>query len=135
MKKEYLLFLAVIFFAGCSNKINIEAELLANNVQVLQEHITGLESEQELQNAKQDALEERVKNLETVVFSGKTSAEIAVNDILYTVMSWSEYRDCLWNISLRKYGTGFKWTEIYQMNKDQIKNPDLIYPGQDLNLP
>ncbi len=38
--------------------------------------------------------------------------------------------DNLWNISRRLYGTGFRYTTIYQANKDQIRNPDLIYPGQ-----
>ncbi len=38
--------------------------------------------------------------------------------------------DNLWNISRRLYGSGFRYTTIYQANKDQIRNPDLIYPGQ-----
>jgi LysM repeat protein len=27
------------------------------------------------------------------------------------------------------------WKEIYKLNKDQIKNPNLIYPGQKLKMP
>lgn len=38
--------------------------------------------------------------------------------------------DNLWNISRRLYGTGYRYTTIYQANRDQIRNPDLIYPGQ-----
>ncbi|SHM79223.1 LysM peptidoglycan-binding domain-containing protein [Roseibium suaedae] len=38
--------------------------------------------------------------------------------------------DNLWNISRRLYGDGFRYTTIYQANKGQIRNPDLIYPGQ-----
>jgi nucleoid-associated protein YgaU len=38
--------------------------------------------------------------------------------------------DNLWRISRRLYGSGFRYTTIYQANKQQIRNPDLIYPGQ-----
>jgi hypothetical protein len=43
--------------------------------------------------------------------------------------------DNLWNIARAHYGTGFKHTLIYGANKDQIRDPDLIYPGQVFNLP
>ncbi|WP_417668059.1 LysM peptidoglycan-binding domain-containing protein [Roseibium sp.] len=38
--------------------------------------------------------------------------------------------DNLWRISRRLYGDGFRYTTIYQANKSQIRDPDLIYPGQ-----
>lgn len=38
--------------------------------------------------------------------------------------------DNLWRISRRLYGDGFRYTTIYQANQGQIRNPDLIYPGQ-----
>lgn len=43
--------------------------------------------------------------------------------------------DCLWNIAKKYLGTGSKYTEIYNLNKDKIKNPNLIYPGQVFVLP
>jgi nucleoid-associated protein YgaU len=43
--------------------------------------------------------------------------------------------DNLWNIARAQYGTGFQHTLIYGANKDQIRNPDLIYPGQVFSLP
>jgi nucleoid-associated protein YgaU len=43
--------------------------------------------------------------------------------------------DNLWNIARAHYGTGFQHTLIYGANKDQIRNPDLIYPGQVFTLP
>lgn len=30
---------------------------------------------------------------------------------------------------------GLTWQKIHEANKDQIKNPDLIYPGQKLKIP
>ncbi len=41
----------------------------------------------------------------------------------------------LWRIARRAYGAGINYTLIYEANKDQIKDPNLIYPGQVFNLP
>lgn len=41
----------------------------------------------------------------------------------------------LWRLARRSYGQGLRYTEIYQANKDQIRNPDLIYPGQVFVMP
>jgi nucleoid-associated protein YgaU len=36
----------------------------------------------------------------------------------------------LWKLSRQIYGRGIMYTVIYEANKDQIRRPDLIYPGQ-----
>ncbi|MDG2340366.1 MAG: LysM peptidoglycan-binding domain-containing protein [Paracoccaceae bacterium] len=41
----------------------------------------------------------------------------------------------LWAISREKYGSGVLFVRIFEANKDQIRNPDLIYPGQIFDLP
>lgn len=41
----------------------------------------------------------------------------------------------LWRIARRTYGNGVQYTVIYEANKDNIRDPDLIYPGQIFNLP
>jgi len=44
--------------------------------------------------------------------------------------------DCLWNIAKKFYGSGAKYTVIYNANKGVIGgNPNLIYPGQVLTIP
>lgn len=43
--------------------------------------------------------------------------------------------DCLWNIAAKYLGSGARYTEIYELNRGQISNPNLIYPGQVLVLP
>jgi hypothetical protein len=43
--------------------------------------------------------------------------------------------DSLWNIARAHYGEGFQYTVIFDANKSQIKDPNLIYPGQNLSLP
>ena len=46
-----------------------------------------------------------------------------------------ERGDSLWAISRRTYGEGDRYTAIYDANLDQIRDPDLIYPGQVFVLP
>lgn len=41
----------------------------------------------------------------------------------------------LWRLARRVYGKGLSYTTIYAANKDQIRNPDLIYPGQVFAIP
>ena len=41
----------------------------------------------------------------------------------------------LWRIARRTYGGGVQYTLIYEANRDQIRDPDLIYPGQVFVLP
>jgi nucleoid-associated protein YgaU len=41
----------------------------------------------------------------------------------------------LWRIARRTYGNGVQYTVIYEANKDHIRDPDLIYPGQIFNVP
>ena len=41
----------------------------------------------------------------------------------------------LWRIARRILGGGIRYTEIYEKNKNLIKNPDLIYPGQVFEIP
>lgn len=43
--------------------------------------------------------------------------------------------DTLWAIAKKYYGNGNQYTKIYNANKDKIKNPNLIYPGQKLVIP
>jgi LysM repeat protein len=45
--------------------------------------------------------------------------------------------ECLWWISeyIQVYNDPFMWPLIYKANRDQIKNPDLIYPGQEFQIP
>ncbi len=43
--------------------------------------------------------------------------------------------DNLWNIARAHYGEGWHHTKIFNANKEQIRDPDLIYPGQVFSLP
>lgn len=41
----------------------------------------------------------------------------------------------LWGMSALKFGDGRRYMRIYDANRDQIRNPDLIYPGQVFVIP
>ncbi len=41
----------------------------------------------------------------------------------------------LWRLARRTYGAGLSYSVIYKANKKQIKDPNLIYPGQVFSLP
>lgn len=57
----------------------------------------------------------------------------APKEINYTVVK----NDNLWNIAKKKehYANPFAWPVIYKSNRDQIKNPDLIFPKQIFKIP
>jgi hypothetical protein len=74
------------------------------------------------------ALNEKVKSLQNTL-TGQVK--------IYTVGTWRHDRDCLWNISKKKdiYSNPWWWPKIWQGNRDQIKDPDVIHPGQKLKIP
>lgn len=41
----------------------------------------------------------------------------------------------LWRLARQLYGRGVQYTVIYEANRSQIRDPDLIYPGQVLSAP
>lgn len=41
----------------------------------------------------------------------------------------------LWALAEKRYGNGIRYVQIYDANRDRIKDPDLIYPGQVFDLP
>lgn len=52
-------------------------------------------------------------------------------EVTYTVQKG----DSLSKIAQVQYGDGKKWKAIFEANRDQITNPDLIHPGQVLKIP
>lgn len=52
-------------------------------------------------------------------------------DVFYTVKSG----DSLSKIAQKQYGDASKWKQIFDANRDQIKDANLIQPGQKLKIP
>ena len=42
--------------------------------------------------------------------------------------------DTLWDISKKELKDSFLWPKVWKENPD-VKNPDLIYPGQKIRIP
>ena len=61
-----------------------------------------------------------------------TPAELAKAEVGNVII---RKNDNLWTIAQRLYGDGRRYTSIYQQNRDQIKNPQLIFPGQIFKVP
>jgi nucleoid-associated protein YgaU len=75
--------------------------------------------------------------IERVQAALRPSAPVAVDEPAapaeqtYTV----ESGDSLWAVAQRFYGDGNQWSRIYEANRDQLDNPDVIQPGQVLRIP
>lgn len=55
----------------------------------------------------------------------------------YTVGTWARNRDCLWNIARKNsiYANPWMWPKIWQANRDNIRDPDVIKPKWALKIP
>lgn len=60
-----------------------------------------------------------------------SGAEPSENVSYYEIQSG----DSLWKIAEKAYGNGSQYTKIFEENKEVIKDPDLIYPGQKIRIP
>ena len=61
----------------------------------------------------------------------KTAGDSPPAPRTYTVVAG----DSLSKISKKVYGDANKWKRIFEANRDTVKNPDLIHPGQVLKIP
>ncbi|MGA7160891.1 MAG: hypothetical protein WBZ48_07805 [Bacteroidota bacterium] len=79
-------------------------------------------------------IQSEIDNLRSTLAEVKSTAE---SEQHYVVRSWSKYHDCLWNISKKKkiYDNPFLWPKIWQANRSEIKDPDLIRIGEHLRIP
>ena len=64
-------------------------------------------------------------------FQRATQAEIAVAEGRVVVQPGNS----LWRIARRVYGQGTRYTVIFDANQEQIRDPNLIYPGQIFAVP
>lgn len=64
-------------------------------------------------------------------FSNVKSGSSSTATKIYEVVSG----DSLSKIAKREYGNANEWKRIFEANKDVIKDPDKIFPGQKLKIP
>jgi nucleoid-associated protein YgaU len=68
----------------------------------------------------------------TVLPDGGSASNVVGPKIATTTVSRG---DSLWRLSRNTYGVGTRYAVIYKANREQIRNPNLIRPGQVLVLP
>ncbi|MDD4026965.1 MAG: LysM peptidoglycan-binding domain-containing protein [Candidatus Shapirobacteria bacterium] len=68
---------------------------------------------------------------ETVITTSKIDTNNKIDQGDYKVVR----NDNLWNIAVRAYGDGYKWTDIWQENKAIIRNPSLLEIGMMIKIP
>ncbi len=64
-------------------------------------------------------------------FSNVQSGSSSTATKIYEVVSG----DSLSKIAKREYGNANAWPKIFEANKDILKDPNKIYPGQKLKIP
>ena len=72
-----------------------------------------------------------VKGIKEVSVAGLASPEQTEEVEFYTI----EKGNTLWGIAKKFYGNGSKYTQIFEANKEVIKDPDRIFPGQKIRIP
>jgi nucleoid-associated protein YgaU len=108
-----------------------ELDTLQNWINEAQKNpISAIQKYQDRLKVQQSRLDALKKTLAEIVAAGEVTPT-------YTVGTWAKDRDCLWNIAKKPkiYDNPFLWPKIWQGNRDQIKNPDVIYKGQKLKIP
>lgn len=110
---------------------------LAPEVLIMQRgEVTAIDSRvAELKQNDMAALPEMLDKLSAI---DQLLAELKARIAQPVVINYKVMRgDNLWNISKKEqiYADPYMWPRIYRKNKDQIKDPDLIYPKQVLAVP
>ena len=72
-----------------------------------------------------------VDGVSEVKVDGVEAPPLADNVEYYEIQSG----DTLWAVAKKFYGSGNKYTKIFEANKEVIKDPDKIYPGQKIRIP
>lgn len=109
-----------------------EAELRAATIarQEAETKAKAAELQRQTAEARAQAAEAKVKELEAALARLQQELE-AARVRTYVVKAG----DSLSKIAQQFYGDAKRWPEIYEANKNQIKDPNLIYPGQELRIP
>lgn len=96
---------------------------------------TKIAKENNLKNASIISVGQKLK---MPIIEVKTIIAETINDSGNKIEA-GEYRvvknDNLWKIAVRAYGDGYKWTNIYQENKEKLNSSNLLEIGMVLNIP
>ncbi|MEJ2141693.1 MAG: LysM peptidoglycan-binding domain-containing protein [Gammaproteobacteria bacterium] len=100
------------------------------------DNATAIKLANQARKQAEDAVKQKYAELERLraagILDGDDDNVITPAGDSYTVVRG----DNLWNISGKSsvYGNPYQWPLIYKANSNQIKDADLIYPGQNLAI-
>jgi len=127
------------YYADLDQLIQDLQGLLALSPEELYQHRDEVaQHEQHLDSLKQndfsalDKAQEKIQQAENLLDRIHAKMPQAMSDV-YTVMRG----DYLWKISGKSdiYNDPYQWVKIWTSNRDQINNPNLIYPDQRFDIP
>ncbi|MDP6418067.1 MAG: LysM peptidoglycan-binding domain-containing protein [Candidatus Krumholzibacteria bacterium] len=111
---------------------------LATELSALEDRSATADKGSDAGKANLDAAIARLASLQTRIDSRQDVIEKEIEYFESLPLKYQVVRgDCLWKISGKEkiYADPVKWTRIYRANRDQIKNPNLIYPEQVFSIP
>jgi nucleoid-associated protein YgaU len=107
-------------------------ETVGTNRSVLDQAVGSSQAQQPSQRQDIVVSQQPHATAATPLSDGGSRSAVVVPKIATTVVSRG---DSLWRISRVTYGAGMRYAVVYKANRDQIRNPDRIYPGQIFVLP
>ena len=107
-------------------------ETVGTNHSVLDQAVGSSQARQPSQRQDIAVSQQPHSTAATPLSDGGSRSTMVLPKIATTVVSRG---DSLWRISRVNYGAGLRYAVVYKANRDQIRNPDRIYPGQILVLP
>lgn len=90
-----------------------------------------LEADARAKSEKDARAREKIEREAAVRATGTTT----VSGKTYQVRTYRSNGECLWVIAKKVYNDVRMWEKIYEANRDKIKDPNVILPGQILVLP
>lgn len=98
---------------------------------------TAIKLANQARKQAEDAVNQKYAELERLRAAGIINGDNGGEVVTPAGDSYTVVRgDNLWNISGKStvYGNPYQWPLIYKANSNQIKDADLIYPGQNLTI-
>ena len=81
----------------------------------------------------QSRIELPFKREDREVLAQASDTEVADDAVIKNVIV--QPGSTLWAIARERYGEGILYVQVFAANRDKIRDPDLIYPGQVFDLP